>query len=65
MPGKRVLEVDFRLGDVEVMAVDGWTGELKIVNSLAKFREKSRMRVVWVRHDGSDISVIYSSDGVM
>jgi hypothetical protein len=61
---KQELEVDFRFGDVGFMGVDERAGESKLVKSLAKFREKGRMRVVCVDPDGSE-RVIYSSDGVM
>jgi hypothetical protein len=56
---KRGLVVDFRF-----VGVDEQAGESKLVKSLAKFREKGRMRVVCVGPDGSE-RVIYSSDGVM
>jgi len=54
---KRELGVDFLLADAYEP-----TGELGVVNSLAKFTEKGRMRVVWVGRDGSK-NVVYSSGG--
>ena len=58
---KRELEVDFRLADVELMEADKQTGEPKIINLLVKFREKTRMSVVWMSPDGNE-SVVYSSN---
>ena len=56
------VEVDFRFTEVGSMEVDKLTGEFKVVRSLAKFREKGRIRVVWVDPGGSE-SVVYSSGG--
>lgn len=55
---ERELEAVFRLVDA-----DEPTGELEIVNSLARLTEKCRMRVIWVGRDGGE-SVVYCSDGV-
>jgi len=60
----RELEVDFRFVDVRVMQEDGETKAARIVDSLAEFREKGRIRVVCVGLDG-DERVDYSSNGVM
>lgn len=61
---ERVLEVEFRLMDPGIIGVDERPIGLKIVNSLAKFRERGRMRVAWERSDGSE-SATYASDCVM
>jgi len=61
---KRGLEVDFRFVDVGGIKGHGDGGVVEIVDSLAKFREKGRMRVVLVDLSGSE-RVIYPSDGVM
>jgi len=60
----RELEVDFRFVGVRVMRADGETRAARIANSLAKFREKGRIRVVCVGLDG-DERVFYSSGGAM
>ena len=57
------VEVDFRFSDVGAVEVDKQTGEPKIVRSLAKFREKGRMRVVWMDPGGTE-HVVYPSGGV-
>lgn len=60
--GKWVLEVNFR-----VMGVAAMGGEeartVGIADSLAKFREKGRVRAVCVGLDGGE-RVIYPSDGI-
>ena len=48
------LEVDFRI----LGAGDGEAEATAIENSLVKFREKGRIRVVWVGRDGSE-RVVY------
>jgi hypothetical protein len=56
------LEVDFRIVDDRG---DGWQDVgLDIVESLAKFREKGRVRIILVGRDGSE-SVVCSSNGVI
>jgi len=54
-----MLEVDFRF---VVMQVDGETGAVKIADSLPKFREKGRIRVVCMGRNGEE-RVVYSSGG--
>ncbi|KAF9647255.1 hypothetical protein BDM02DRAFT_3188164 [Thelephora ganbajun] len=50
---KRQLEVEFRILDVKVIEMDG-ARAMVIVNSLAEFREKGKIRVVLVGLDGSE-----------
>ena len=63
---KRVLDVDFRLVDTEVEVMVGGERALEPerVDSLARFREKGRVRVIRVCLDGSE-NVVYTSDGVV
>ena len=56
--------MDFRFSDPRAGESEEETGVVDIGNSLAKFREKSRVRVVCVGPDGGE-KVVYSSDGVM
>lgn len=58
------MEVDFRFTETRAMGLDKLTGELKIVELFVKFREKGRMRVVWVDPGGSE-HVVYSSDSII
>ena len=64
--GKHEVEVDFRFKDARAMEleVNELTGELKVVSSLAKIREKGRMRVVCIDPGGNG-SFVYSSNGTM
>jgi len=55
------LEVNLRFRDIGVMEVDEETRELRILNSLAKFREKGRIRVVLVDVDHGSETVVHSS----
>ena len=61
---KRVLDVDFRLVDTRVMVKGKRAPEPEIVDPLARFREKGRVRVIRVCLDGSE-NVVYTSDGVV
>jgi len=58
---KHELEVNLRFEVAGVMEVDEETRELRIVNSLARFREKGRIRVVLVDVDHGSETVVYSS----
>ena len=61
---KRVLEVDFRLVDTRVMEGAKRTVELEIMDSLARFRDKGRVKVIRVCSDGSE-RVVYTSGRVL
>jgi len=63
-PGcKHKVEVDIRFPDAGAVELDEPTAEPKIVRSLAKFREKGRMRVIWMDSGGSE-HVVYPRGGV-
>lgn len=64
--GKHEVEVDFRFKNARAMELEvgELTGELKVVRSLAKLREKGRMGVVCMDPGGNE-SVVCSSNGTM
>jgi len=63
-PGREhEVKVDFRFPDAGVVEMDEPTGEPKIVRSLAKFRERGRMRVVRVDTGGSE-HIVYPRGSV-
>lgn len=58
----RKLEVDFRIMCAGVVEVDGGAGLVTIADSLARFREKGKIRVAWVGPDGRE-NVVYPRPG--
>ena len=55
--------MDIRFPDAGAVELDEATAEPKIVRSLAKFREKGRVRVIWIDPGGSE-HVVYPRGGV-